>query len=116
MSSGGDSDYDDARSSHIKSQKSILEEEKYTMQQAIAEDEIIRLTLDEGLSEIQRCVILLKKPEHDQQSYVFRNCRSIFKGNIKAQRELIPKILVSCHSFFNLCSMFSDLPGYDKQN
>lgn len=42
---------------------------------------------------MQRCLVLLKKPEHDQQSYVFRNYVRIFKGNTEAQSELIPKIL-----------------------
>jgi serine/threonine-protein phosphatase 4 regulatory subunit 4 len=32
----------------------------------LSEDEIKRLTIDENLSEIQRCLVLLKKPEHDQ--------------------------------------------------
>ena len=49
--------------------------------------------MDEVLSETQRCLILLKKPELDQQSYMFRNCRSIFTENLQAQQELLPKVL-----------------------
>ena len=63
------------------------------MQQALSEDEIKRLSIEDGLTEIQRCLVLLKKADHDQQSYVFRNCKSIFRGNKQAQRELIPKFL-----------------------
>ena len=44
--------------------KKILEEEVYK-QQAISEDEVKRFTIDEGLSEVQRCLVLIKKPEHD---------------------------------------------------
>ena len=61
-----------------------MEEEVYK-QQALSEDEIKRLTIEDGLTEIQRCLLLLKKPDHDQQSYVFRNCKSIFKSNLDAQ-------------------------------
>lgn len=53
------------KKSHITFNKKILEEEVYK-QQALSEDEIKRFTIEEGLSEVQRCVVLLKKPEHDQ--------------------------------------------------
>ena len=78
----------------MKFKNKILVEEVFK-QQALSEDEIKRLTIEESLTETQRCLVLLKKPDHDQQSYVFRNCKSIFKANLEAQRNLIPHILVS---------------------
>ena len=76
-----------------KTRKQILEEENANFQKALSEDEIRRHTLEEGLSETQRCLVLLKKPELDQQSYMFRNCRSIFAGNPEVQQQLLPKVL-----------------------
>jgi len=43
----------------------ILEDEVYK-QQAMSEDEIKRFTIDEGLTEVNRCLVLLKKFDHDQ--------------------------------------------------
>ena len=43
----------------------ILEDEVYK-QQAMSEDEIKRFTIDEGLTECQRCLVLLKKQDHEQ--------------------------------------------------
>ena len=70
-----------------------MEEEVANFQKALSEDEIKRLMLEEGLSETQRCLVLLKKPELDQQSYMFRNCRGIFTGNESVQKQLLPKVL-----------------------
>jgi len=47
----------------------------------MSEDEVNRMMLDEDLTEIQRCLVLLKKPDIKQQSYMFINFRSIFKNN-----------------------------------
>lgn len=49
-----------------KSKKQIIEEEVANFQKALSEDEVKRLLLDEGLTETQRCIVLLKKPELDQ--------------------------------------------------
>ena len=32
----------------------------------MSEDEIKRLTIDEGLTEVQRCLVLLRKHDHEQ--------------------------------------------------
>jgi len=52
------------KQAHITFNKKILEEEVYK-QQALSEDEIKRYTIEEGLTEVQRCLVLLKKPDHD---------------------------------------------------
>lgn len=48
-----------------KNKNKILVEEVFK-QQALSEDEIKRLTIEESLTETQRCLVLLKKPDHDQ--------------------------------------------------
>ena len=64
-----------------KTKRQIMQEEVANFEKALSEDEVKRMMLDEGLTENQRCLILLKKPGIDQQSYMFRNCRAIFKDN-----------------------------------
>lgn len=52
-------------------------------------------TIQDGLSEKQRAKILLfKKDDPLQQSYVFNNAKSVFTGNVDGiQEEIIPLIL-----------------------
>lgn len=66
---------------------------KKALEQAMSEDEVNRMMLEEDLNEEQRCVTLLKKPDSRQHSYMFRNYRLIFKDNPRAQDQLIPKVL-----------------------
>ena len=53
-------DQKQSSSGSAKLKAKILEDEVYK-QQAMSEDEIKRFTIDEGLTEAQRCLVLLKK-------------------------------------------------------
>ena len=52
-------------------------------------------TIQDGLSETQRVLLLLfKKDDPVQQAYVFNNAKSIFRDNPEnIQQEIIPLIL-----------------------
>ena len=57
------------------------------------EEEILRFTIEEDLSECERIKILLSKKDPMQYSYVFFNAINIFKDDIEMQTEIIPLLL-----------------------
>ena len=54
------------------------------------EEEILKYTIEEDLSECDRIKLLLDKREPNQFGYVFLNAVNIFKNDTDMQREIFP--------------------------